>query len=176
MAKIIFGMNVSLDGYVDHDRFAPDEVLFRHWTEHVKGLSGSIYGTGMYEIMRYWDTDDAAWNDDHRAFATAWRQLPKWVISNSLTTKGPNTTLIKQDLESFARTLKAEHTGEISVSGPKLAKSFMDLGLIDEYRLYMHPVILGSGAPLFAGSGPRLRLVAQDRIGDEVIRLTYMPA
>jgi len=129
----------------------------------------------MYEIMRYWDTDDAAWNDDHRAFASAWRQLPKWVASSSLTAAGPNATLIKQDLAGFARTLKAEQPGEISVSGPKLAKSFMDLGLIDEYRLYMHPVILGSGAPLFAGPGPRLRFVAQDRIGEEVIRLTYVP-
>lgn len=176
MAKIIFGMNVSLDGYVDHDRFAPDEVLFRHWIEHVKGLSGSIYGTGMYEIMRYWDTDDAAWNDDHRAFATAWRRLPKWVVSNSLTATGPNTSLVREDLESFAQRLKDEQTGEISVSGPKLAKSFMNLGLIDEYRLYMHPVILGSGAPLFAGPGPHLRLTAQERIGDDVIRLTYVPA
>lgn len=139
-------------------------------------MTGSIYGTGMYEIMRYWDTDDTAWNDDHREFATAWRQMPKWVVSNSLTAKGPNTTLIRQDLESFVRTLKAEQTGEISVSGPKLAKSFTDLGLIDEYRLYMHPVILGSGAPLFAGPGPRLRLKAEERIGDDVIRLTYVPA
>lgn len=169
-------MNVSLDGYVDHDRFAPDETLFRHWIEHVEGLSGSIYGTHMYEIMRYWDEDDAAWNDDHRAFASAWRQLPKWVISRSLTSAGPNATLIREDIEGFARTLKAEQTGEISVSGPKIAKSFMDLGLVDEYRLYMHPVILGSGAPLFASPGPRLQFKAQDRIGDDVIRLTYVPA
>jgi dihydrofolate reductase len=176
MAKIIFGMNVSLDGYVDHERFAPDETLFRHWIEHVQGTSGSIYGSGMYDIMRYWDTDDTAWNDDHYEFAYAWRQMPKWVISHSLSSVGPNATLIQEDLEGFVHKLKAEQAGEISVSGPKLAKSFMDLGLIDEYRLYMHPVILGSGVPLFAGPGPRLRLKDEDRIGDDVIRLTYIPA
>ena len=61
MAKIVFGMNVSLDGYVDHEKFAPDPVLFRHWIEHVRGLTGSLYGRRMYEVMRYSDEDHSEW-------------------------------------------------------------------------------------------------------------------
>ena len=94
MAKIVFGMNVSLDGYVDHDRFAPDDALFRHWIDHVQGLTGSVYGRRMYEIMRYWDDDHPDWTPDLRDFAAAWRRLPKWVVSRSLKSVGPNATLI----------------------------------------------------------------------------------
>lgn len=176
MAKLIFGMNLSLDGYVDHEAFAPDAVLFRHWIAHVQGLAGSIYGRRMYEIMRYWDEDHPEWSEDLRAFAAAWRRLPKWVVSRSLTSVGPNATLVADDLETAIRRLKDELAGEITVSGPKLAQSVTELGLIDEYRLYFHPVVLGHGAPFFAGPRPPLRLVASDRIGESVIRLTYVPA
>jgi len=74
------------------------------------------------------------------------------------------------------RALKAERAGEIDVGGPDLARTLGDLGLIDEYRIYLHPVVLGGGRPFFAGPRPRLRLVANDRIGEDVIRLTYVPA
>jgi riboflavin biosynthesis pyrimidine reductase len=72
--------------------------------------------------------------------------------------------------------LKAQLAGEIEVGGPELAQSLTDLGLIDEYRLYLHPVVLGHGKPFFAGPRPPLRLVASDRIGGDVMRLTYVPA
>ena len=85
MARIVFGMNQSLDGYVDHDRFAPGPVLFRHWIEHVRGIAGSVYGRRMYEVMRYWDDDHAEWTPELRDFAVAWRSQPKWVVSRSLT-------------------------------------------------------------------------------------------
>jgi len=176
MAKIVFGMNLSLDGYVDHERFAPGPVLFRHWIEHVRDLAGSVYGRRMYEIMQYWDEDRPEWTADHREFAVAWRALPKWVMSRSLTSVGPNATLVPGDVETAIRGLKAKLAGEITVSGPDLARSLTGPGLIDEYRLYFHPVVLGRGAPFFAGPRPRLRLVAHDRIDDDVIRLTYVPA
>lgn len=176
MAKIIFGMNVSLDGYVDHDAFAPDAELFRHWIEHVRGLTGSVYGRSMYEIMRYWDDDHADWTPEQREFAAAWRNQPKWVVSGTLASVGPNATLIDGQIEPAIRDLKARLEGEISVSGPQLAQSLTELGLIDEYRLYFHPVVLGKGAPFFAGSRPPLRLTASNRIGEEAIRLTYVPA
>lgn len=176
MAKIVFGMNVSLDGYVDHDKFAPDAVLFRHWIEHVRDVAGSVYGRRMYEIMRYWDEEHSEWTPALREFATAWRSQPKWVVSRTLQSVGPNATLVEGDLETAIRDLKARHSGEIAVSGPDLARSLTDLGLIDEYRLYLHPVVLGRGTPFFAGPRPPLRLVASDRIGDDVIRLTYVPA
>ncbi|TPM41918.1 dihydrofolate reductase family protein [Mesorhizobium sp. B2-3-4] len=176
MAKLVFGMNLSLDGYVDHQAFAPDVVLFRHWIEHVQGLTGSVYGRRMYEVMRYWDEDHPEWTPDLREFAAAWRRLPKWVVSRSLKSVGPNATLVAEDTEAAIRRLKDELAGEISVSGPEMAQSLTDLGLIDEYRLYFHPVVLGSGKPFFAGPRPPLRLVANDLIGEDVIRLTYVPA
>jgi len=178
LAKLVFGMNQSLDGYVDHDHqeFAPDPVLFRHFIEQVRGLTGSVYGRRMYEIMRYWDEDLPEWGAEERDFAVAWRSQPKWVVSRSLKSVGPNATLVEGDIETAIRGLKAQHVGEIDVAGPELARSLTDLGLIDEYRLYLHPVVLGRGKPFFAGPRPRLRLVASDRIGEDVIRLTYVPA
>ena len=89
---------------------------------------------------------------------------------------GPNARLVKGDLEGAIRTLKAERDGEIEVAGPNLAQGLTELGLIDEYRIYLHPVVLGYGKPYFAGPRPPLRLVTHDRIGEDVIRLTYVPA
>jgi dihydrofolate reductase len=176
MAKLVFGMNLSLDGYVDHEAFAPDPVLYRHWIEHVRGLAGSVYGRRMYEVMRYFDEDRPEWDAAQCEFAEAWRSQPKWIVSRSLESVGPNAALVEDDLEAAIRGLKAELEGEIAVSGPELAGSLTDLGLVDEYRLYLHPVVLGGGKPFFAGPRPPLRLVASDRIGEQAIRLTYVPA
>jgi dihydrofolate reductase len=176
MVKLIFGMNQSLDGYVDHMAFAPGPALFRHFIEQVRDLTGSVYGRRMYEVMRYWDEDRPEWSAEEREFAAAWRGQPKWVVSRSLTSVGPNATLIEHDIAAVIHRLKSERDGEIEVAGPDLARSLTDLGLIDEYRLYFHPVVLGRGTPFFAGPRPPLRLVASDRIGEDVIRLTYVPA
>ncbi|RAK58687.1 dihydrofolate reductase [Phenylobacterium hankyongense] len=176
MAKLFFGLNQSLDGYVDHDRFAPGPALFRHFCEEVGGLTGSLYGRRLYEVMRYWDEDDPEWDAAERDFAAAWRRQPKWVVSRSLKSVGPNATLVGDDVEAVVRGLKAELAGEIQVGGPDLARSLTDLGLIDEYRLYIRPVVLGHGKPFFAGPRPPLRLVANDLIGEDAIRLTYVPA
>jgi dihydrofolate reductase len=176
MARFVFGMNVSLDGYVDHQRFAPDPVLFRHFIEEAEQQAGSIYGTTMYEIMRYWDDDHPDWEPEGASFAAAWRNQPKWVVSRSLTSVGPNATLVDGDLEGTLRALKVEYDGEIEIAGPTLAHSLTEIGLIDEYRLYLHPVVLGAGTPYFAGPRARLRLKSTDRIGEDVLRLTYVPA
>jgi dihydrofolate reductase len=175
MAKLVFGMNQSLDGYVDHMAFAPGPVLFRHFIEQAQGQAGSLYGRRLYEIMRYWDEDRPEWDAEERAFAAAWRSHPKWVVSRSLQSVGPNATLVEDGLEAAIRALKAELAGEIEVGGPDLARSLTDLGLIDEYRIYLHPVVLGRGTPFFAGPRPPLRLAASDRMGEDVIRLTYVP-
>src|SRR5450631_3051456 len=182
MARIVFGMNQSLDGYVNHREFSPSPALFRHFIERARGLAGSVYGRGMYEVMRYWDEDlnvgqaDTEWDAGERDFAAAWRRQPKWVVSRSLKSVGPNATLVGDDLETAIGGLKAQLAGEIEVAGPQLAQSLTDLGLIDEYRLYLHPVVLGRGKPFFAGPRPPLRLVTSDLIGEDVIRLTYVPA
>ena len=176
MAKLVFSMSQSLDGYVDHLEMQPGPALFRHFTEQVRDLAGSVYGRRTYEVMRYWDEDRPEWSAAERDFAAVWRRQPKWVVSRSLKSVGPNATLVEDDLEAVIRGLKAEFAGEISVSGPDLARSLTDLGLIDEYRLYLHPVVFGRGKPFFAGPRPPLRLVASDLIGEDVIRLTYVPA
>jgi dihydrofolate reductase len=177
MAKLVFELNQSLDGYVDHQAFGPpDPSLFRHFTGRVRSLAGMVYGRGMYEVMRYWDEDLPDWDADERDYAATWRSKPKWVVSRSLESVGPNAALVAEGVEAAIRRLKTELAGEIEVAGPELARSLGDLGLIDEYRLYIHPVVLGRGKPFFAGPRPRLRLVASDVIVADVIRLTYVPA
>ncbi|HVA92767.1 MAG TPA: dihydrofolate reductase family protein [Chloroflexota bacterium] len=177
MAKLVYALNQSLDGYVDHMKIGPpDPALSRHFMEQARGLTGTVYGRGMYEIMRYWEDVLTDWDAEDREFAAVWQSQRKWVVSRSLKSAGPNATLIGDDFETVIRGLKAELDGEIDVAGPNLAGSLTNLGLIDEYRLYLHPIVLGSGTPFFAGPRPRLRLVASDRIGEDVIRLTYVPA
>jgi len=176
MAKLIFRMNLSLDGYVDHTRLSSGPTIFRHWTEKVGDVAGGIYGRVTYELMRYWDEDRPEWSADQHEFAAAWRRQPKWVASRSLTSVGPNTTLVRDDLEAVIRELREKLTGEISVSGTELAKGLTELNLIDEYQLYFQPAVLGHGKPFFAAARPPLRFVTSDLIGDDVIRLTYVPA
>ena len=176
MARLVFGMNQSLDGYVDHTAFAPGPALFRHFIEEAQRQAGSLYGRKVYEAMRYWDEEHPEWTADERAFALAWRKQPKWVVSRTLESVGPNATLIGADLERAVREIKAGREGEIEVAGPQLAGSLTELGLIDEYRIYLHPVVLGQGKPYFTGPRPPLRLVGSDLMGEDVIRLAYVPA
>jgi dihydrofolate reductase len=176
MAKLVYALNQSLDGYVDHLKFRPSPALSSHYIEYLRDLTGTVYGRRMYEIMRYWDEDLPDWDAEDHAFAAAWRDHQKWVVSRTLKSVGPNATLVEGDIEAVIRGLKAQQVGEIAVAGPNLAGSLTDLGLIDEYRLYLHPVVLGHGTPFFSGPRPPLRLVASDRITEDVVRLTYVPA
>jgi len=177
MAKFVFGMSQSLDGYVDHLRLPPPgPALFHHFYAWVRDLAGSVYGRRVYELMRYWDEDRPEWNAEQRDFAAVWRRQPKWVVSRSLKSVGPNATLVEGDLETAMRGLKARLDGEIEVAGPDLARSLTDLGLIDEYRLYFRPFVLGGGKPFFTGPRPPLRLVATEPVGEDAIRLTYVSA
>jgi dihydrofolate reductase len=181
MGKIVFGMMQSLDGYVSSlaDGFdfpPPGPDLHQHFNDHVRGLAGCLYGRRMYEIMRWWDEDQPGWDAVDHDFAAAWRALPKWVASRTLTSVGPNATRIGDDLEGFVRRLKADTEGEVDVAGPDLAGQLTQLGLIDEYRLYLRPLVLGGGKPYFAGARPPLRLVGSETIGDDTVRLAYAPA
>ncbi|HKR54786.1 MAG TPA: dihydrofolate reductase family protein [Gemmatimonadales bacterium] len=177
MARLVYGLNQSLDGYVDHMKLGPPPpAAFRHFIELVRGAAGLLYGRRTYEIMRYWDEDLPEWDAGDHEFAAAFRRQPKWVVSRSLKAAGPNATIVADDVEKAIRKLKAERSGEILVGGPVLAQSLTEAGLIDEYRLYLHPVVLGGGAPFFAGPRPPLHLVASDVIAGDLIRLTYVPA
>jgi dihydrofolate reductase len=154
----------------------PGPTISRHFMEQMRNVAGCIYGRRMYEIVRYWDEDQPEWNNDDHEFAMVWRKQPKWIVSRTLKSAGPNATLVTDDLEAVVRGLKMQLVGDIIVSGPELARTLTDLGFIDEYQLYLHPVVLGSGTPFFAAARPPLRLTASDLVGDGVIRLTYVPA
>ncbi len=177
MARLVYGLSQSLDGYVDHMKLGPPPpAAFHHFIGQVRGAAGLMYGRRTYEIMRYWEEDLPDWDAEDHEFAAVWRSQQKWVVSRSLTSVGPNATLIADDVEKVIRRLKGELTGEIQVAGPVLARSLTDSGLIDEYRLYLRPVVLGGGQPFFAGPRPPLHLVASDVIAASLIRLTYVPA
>jgi dihydrofolate reductase len=184
MGKIVFGMMQSLDGYVAGVEgelepplhAEPGVALFRYWIDYVRNLAGSLYGRRMYEVMRYWDEDRPDWGVAEHEFAAAWRTQPKWVASRSLRSVGANATLAGDDLEAFVRRLKAEVDGVIDVAGPDLAASLTDLGLIDEYHLYFRPFVLGRGKSYFARARPQLRLVGSAAVGEDALRLTYVPA
>jgi len=177
MAKLVFGLQQSLDGYVDHlEMGPPGPAVFRHFVEHVRELAGIVYGRRTYEIMRYWDEDHPDWDAAEHDYAAAWRNQPKWVVSRSLKSVGPNATLVEGDIGAAISGLKAQLVGEMEVAGPDLAGSLTNIGLIDEYRLYLRPIVLGRGTSFFAGPRPPLRLLASDLVGEGVIRLTYVPA
>ena len=130
MAKLGFGLQQSLDGYVDHQKLGPPAPsLFRYFADHVSGLAGMVYGRHTYEIMQYWDEDQPGWDDLDHEYAQIWRSKPKWVVSRSLKSVGPNAALLEGDLEAAIRALKAQHAGEIDVAGPALAHSLGELGL-----------------------------------------------
>jgi dihydrofolate reductase len=178
MGRLVFGMMQSLDGYVagipgGPQLPPPGEQLHRHFNDHVRRLAGMIYGRRIYELMRYWDDDQPDWGDVERDFAAAWRPKPKWVVSRTLKSVGPNATLVRDDVGAFVRGLRAKLDGEIDVAGPELAGSLSALGLIDEYRLYFRPFILGGGKPFFSGPRPPLRFVGAESVGEDTMKLTY---
>src|SRR5919112_4447230 len=113
MGKLVFGMMQSLDGYVAGATGGPQlprpgDQLHRHFNDYVRELAGIVYGRRMYEVMRYWDDEHPEWGADEQAFAAAWRSQPKWVVSRSLKSVGPNAALLGDDLGAAIRTLKAE--------------------------------------------------------------------
>ncbi len=180
MGKLVFGMMQSLDGYVDGfgDRLTfppPGPLLGAHLSERARNITGGVYGRRMYEVMRYWDDDHPDWDAGDHAFAAVWRAQPKWVVSTTLTSVGANATLVRDDLEALVRRLKQDRDGEIDVAGPTLAASLTDSGLIDEYRLYLRPLVLGRGKAYFARARTPLRVVASEQLGDEAVLVTAVP-
>ena len=175
MAKLVYALNQSLDGFVDHDAFDPLPEIFRHFIGQTAALSGSIYGRIMYEVMRYWDTDRPEWTEAEHDYAAAWRKQHKWVVSRTIREVGPNATLVGGDPEGLARGLKAEVDGEILAAGPNLAGQLSEAGLIDEYQIYLHPVVTGGGKPFFLGTRPRLRLASTEEVVGGVLLLKYVP-
>jgi dihydrofolate reductase len=171
-------MSQSLDGYVDDVQGSlssippPGPALFRHFIDVVGSHSGAIYGRRIYQVMQYWDTDQPTWDAAEREFATVWRRHPKFVASRTLESVGPNATLIRGDVETFVRDLKSTMDGELDVAGPTLAAALAPL--IDEYRVYYRPYVLGAGKPYFAAARPPLRFVSTSVI-DDAVQVIYVP-
>ena len=133
--------------------------------------------TGVCTLMPCVIPSDLPWiRPQDREFAAAFRSKPKWVVSRSLKSVGANATLIADDFEKVIRNLKAELKGEILIGGPVLAQSLTEAGLIDEYRLYLRPVVLGGGKPFFVGPRPPLHFVSSEQIAEDMIQLTCRPA
>jgi dihydrofolate reductase len=180
MAKLVFGMTQTLDGYVADTEGTlqpppPGPELFRYFVDHVRNVAGCLYGRRIYELMRYWDEDRSDWDALRKDYAVAWRSAPKWVVSRTLKSVGPNATLVGDDVEAFVRKLKADVDGEIDVAGPELAGYLTNLDLIDEYQLIFRPFVIGAGKPFFAGARPPLRLVSTDRVGEDAVMVTCVP-
>jgi dihydrofolate reductase len=173
MMQTLDGYVADVDGALQPPRPGPE--LFRHFSDHVRGLAGCLYGRRIYELMRYWDEEQPEWGALEKDFAAAWRAQPKWVVSRTLKSAGPNAVLVGRDVEAFVRRLKADIDGEIDVAGPELAGTLTGLNLIDEYRLYFRPFVVGAGRPYFAGARPPLRLVSTERVGEDPVRLTCVP-
>jgi dihydrofolate reductase len=184
MASIVYAMLTSLDGYIAGpsggiDLPVPEEELHRHFNDEMRRTSIALCGRRMYEIMRFWDSPerDTAPDEVERDFAHAWQETPKIVFSATLEEVGPNARLMKGDVEAAARSLKSETDGEISVSGAELAGHLARAGLIDEYRLYVHPMVLGGGKPYFqAGLSLTLKPLGKQNLTQGVTLLRYAPA
>lgn len=162
---IFYAFAVSVDGYISSPQGSevglpvPEEALHRHFNEVQARTALALYGRTMYELMTYWQSppdDSPAFEHE---FGRAWRDTPKVVFSSTLEHVGPNAQLVKDraDVERTVRQLKAETDGPIEVSGATLAGSLIRLGLVDEFRLYVMPVVLGGGKPFFA-AGLQLEL------------------
>jgi dihydrofolate reductase len=182
MARLVYGMLTSLDGYITGPEGGsglpgPNEKLHRYFNESMKRTAAAIYGRRMYETMRAWDELEGEPNPIYAEFGEAWRAIPKLVVSTTLREVGPNARLVRSDVESAVRSLKADTEGEIEVAGADLAASLARLGLIDEYRLYMQPVVLGGGKPFFeAGLSLTLTPLGMESLPEGCTLLRYAPA
>ncbi len=187
MGKLVYLMNVSLDGFVetvDHSPgwAVPDDELHSWFNDQVRGTDALLYGRRLYETMAaYWPHADSDPNATPTTldFARVWNEKPKIVFSTTLERVDWNSRLVRGDPVGELARLKAEFPGELSVGGPTLASTFIRAGLVDEYRIVLHPAVLGSGGlSFFPGleSPLRLRLVDTKRFASGPIYLAYRPA
>jgi len=181
MRKVIYSMGVSLDGYIvgpdgRFDWAAPDEELHRFHNARAREAGVSLYGRGLYETMRVWDGIGEEEGPIMAEFAEIWRQTPKVVFSTTLDrVEGANTALADGDLVDTVRRLKEEEGGPVTVGGAGLAATVIRAGLVDEYELFVNPIVVGGGTPFF----PRLdapvplELVETRTFGSKVVHLRY---
>jgi dihydrofolate reductase len=183
MGKLIYGMNVSLDGYVEGPGHAldwpiVDEELHSWFNDRFRKLDASLYGRGLYETMSaHWPTaeSDPSSTEVEREFARIWNRTPKIVFSSTLTEVAWNSRLVRGDVGEELARLRTEFDGDMEVAGATLAASFIRRGLVDQYDVIVHPVILGAGTPYFPPLENRipLRLIETHRFTSGVTYLGY---
>ncbi len=179
---MVFGMAQSLDGFVaapdgEITLPVPEEALHRYFNRSMRDTAVSLYGRRMYEIMRFWETADTVERLDpwEVEFAKAWQDVPKVVVSKTLEGVGDNARLIRTDVESELRELKSRTDGVIDVAGPTLAALCNRIGLLDEYRLFFQPVVLGAGKRYFAEPPGPLRFLGSEELPQETVLVRYAP-
>jgi dihydrofolate reductase len=182
MRKLIYSMGVSLDGFIagpngEIDWSAPDEELHRFHNRQARETGPHLYGRRLYEEMRYWESaeDNPAAPEHVLEFARIWKDTPKIVFSRTLDAVEGNARLVKGDAAEEVARLKQEPGNDLAVGGAGLASTFIKLGLVDEYRLFVSPVVLGGGTPYFPALDERinLELVEARTFGSRVVYVRY---
>ena len=185
MRKLIYSMGVSLDGFIagpdgEIDWSAPDEELHRFHNQQTREMGAHLYGRRLYEEMAYWETaDEKPLAPAHELeFARIWKDTPKIVFSKTLEKVEGNARLVRDSVAEEVAKLKEQPGKDLAVGGAGLASTFMKLGLIDEYRLFISPVILGGGTPYFPPLEERinLELVETRTFGSRVVYVRYQRA
>jgi dihydrofolate reductase len=182
MRKVIYSMGVSLDGFIagpdgEIDWSAPDEELHRFHNQQMREIGAHLCGRRLYEEMVYWETADEnpSAADYELEFARIWKSLPKIVFSKTLEKVEGNARLVRQGVAEEVATLKEQPGKDLAVGGAGLASTFTKLGLIDEYRLFVSPVVLGAGTPYFPALEERIdvELVETQTFGSRVVYVRY---
>ncbi|MDB1090214.1 dihydrofolate reductase family protein [Streptomyces sp. ACA25] len=183
--RVVYSMMVSLDGFVEDADGGigwsePDEELHRYFNDQEAHIDAHLYGRRLYRLMAdHWPTadEDPSAADYEIAYARTWKSVPKIVFSRTLESVDWNSRLVREELAEEVARLKSLPGKDMDLGGPGLAASFMRLGLIDEYQLFVHPVVLGSGKPYFPPGGDRqeLRLLGTRTFGSGVVLLRYRP-
>jgi dihydrofolate reductase len=186
VGKLIYSLNVSLDGFVETpnhslDWASVDDELHTWFNDQARTLDASLYGRRMYELMAdYWPTgeDDPSATDAMREFARIWQAMPKMVFSSSLKHVQHNSRMVRGDVGTVLESLRQEFDGDLDVGGPNLAGQFVRRGLVDEYRLVVHPVVLGAGTPFWPelDAPLRLRLVETRTFASGAELRSYVPS
>jgi dihydrofolate reductase len=182
MRKLIYSMSVSLDGFIagpqgEIDWSAPDEQLHRFHNQQVREIGAHLLGRRLYETMVYWETaeENPSASDYELEFARIWKALPKIVFSKTLEKVEGDARLVRDGLADEVAKLKEQPGKDLAVGGAGLASSCMELGLIDEYRLFVSPVVLGGGTPYFPALEERidLELVETRTFRSRVVYVRY---
>jgi dihydrofolate reductase len=182
MRKLIYSMGVSLDGYIAGpdgaiDWSVPDEELHRFHNQQTRETGAHLYGRRLYQTMTYWETagENPALSEPELEFAQIWKEIPKIVFSRTLTSVDGNARLATDDAAVELARLKKQPGKDLAVGGAGLASCLVKLDLVDEYRLFVSPVVLGGGTPYLPTLGERinLELIETRTFGSRVIYVRY---